>query len=924
MTMLGGGVYDANYVLPVTVGRNDKPQTFLLQVDTGSSDLWIASTDCTSSECSDITSSSSSTNSVASSSKAMYDPGSSGADSTGADFTISYLQGDVSGPVYWDKVQIGGYGIENQAVAAAASVASEPLSPAFHGILGLALPLNSVIAQSLPPVTSNDPDGAAWASNLFSITPVRNAPARRFVSMLLSRPESDRIPSLLGIGRHPAYITSLPDVGGKNSEARVEYDSLVAERSGTLFWKTGVRAVTVYVQNANGETETREVKLPRAVGGGAFPSAVVDSGVPVILARSQIANAIWGAVGIGPAEDGMYYIPCTTPLNLTITLDGRSPISLHPLDLTALPPLASPGQKGATCVGLIQSADAFLGRPNAIGDMILGVPFLRNVYSVMGYVPPKDGGVFENPFTAEELGVTDEMEAAAVAADGDPTDALPTPKNSSMRIQPRLGLLGLTDPTVALDEFHSVRVLNQPISSNNGNGASGKNPLTADGADGRKGLSVGIIVLISLISFFALCFALFGLRFWMMRRRYNKAQREPNSRSGASTPRPPFYVAGGGGGGGSSVGLSTEDLSEIGAGSAAKEQERKMRQAIMGIGGDSGYELARIGTRGKANGEEDVLRDDLDEEVYGNVKRSMDSVRGDDTVVVSPERDSKVESTYCTASPPLPSTTTAVLPLVESQVPPSPPHIGGDPKYQSTSTFHSPGAYESALQAAGLGLGLELVSSPPSDFTEPIAVSSHPNSNNDDTLGSLPPNLSRHARNDSAVLPPGIIVPRSNSGSSSTHLRAALAEEDYRFDSYYEAATRPSFPNTLPSSTIIPSTPTQNLTSQSSPRLAPAPSSTVTPVSTWFDEGRTPTQAHYDRIQQGWGVGEVVRRGSVDDSVYSVGSYDEERLFTRHSSVLKGGMAGVGAARGKGKRSVDVDVDGVSGVLNVQEIGVAR
>ncbi|KAF5311220.1 hypothetical protein D9611_013048 [Ephemerocybe angulata] len=537
---------DRNYVLPVTVGRNDKPQTFLLQVDTGSSDLWIASTDCTSSECSDITSSSSSTNSVASSSKAMYDPGSSGADSTGADFTISYLQGDVSGPVYWDKVQIGGYGIENQAVAAASSVASEPLSPAFHGILGLALPLNSVIAQSLPPVTSNDPDGAAWASNLFSITPVRNAPARRFVSMLLSRPESDRIPSLLGIGRHPEYITSLPLVDGKTSEARVEYDSLVAERSGTLFWKTGVRAVTVYVQNDGGVTEVREVTLPRAVGGGAFPSAVVDSGVPVILARSQIANAIWGALGIGPAEDGMYYIPCTTPLNLTITLDGRSPIPLHPLDLTALPPLASPGQKGATCVGLIQSADAFLGRPNAIGDMILGVPFLRNVYSVMGYVPPKDGGVFENPFTAEELGVTDEMEAAAVAADGDPTDALPTPKNSSMRIQPRLGLLGLTDPTVALDEFHSVRVLNQPISSNNGNGASGKNPLTADGADGRKGLSVGIIVLISLISFFALCFALFGLRFWMMRRRYNKAGREPNSRSGASTPRPPFYVAGGG------------------------------------------------------------------------------------------------------------------------------------------------------------------------------------------------------------------------------------------------------------------------------------------------------------------------------------------------------------------------------------------
>ncbi|KAF6759390.1 aspartic peptidase domain-containing protein [Ephemerocybe angulata] len=127
MMMLGGGVYDANYELPVTVGRNEKPQLFLLQVDIGSSDLWIASTDCTSSKCSDITSSSSSTTSVASSSKAMYDPGSSGADSTGADFTISYLQGHVSGPVYWDKAQIGGYSIENQAVNIIQSILLPPL-----------------------------------------------------------------------------------------------------------------------------------------------------------------------------------------------------------------------------------------------------------------------------------------------------------------------------------------------------------------------------------------------------------------------------------------------------------------------------------------------------------------------------------------------------------------------------------------------------------------------------------------------------------------------------------------------------------------------------------------------------------------------------------------------------------------------------
>jgi hypothetical protein len=81
--------------------------------------------------------------------------------------------------------------------AAGTTVDNEPLSSNFNGLLGLALPLNSVIAQNLPPVTNNDPDGAAWASNLFSITPVDNAPLLRYIgefcfvlSFVLSYPQT--------------------------------------------------------------------------------------------------------------------------------------------------------------------------------------------------------------------------------------------------------------------------------------------------------------------------------------------------------------------------------------------------------------------------------------------------------------------------------------------------------------------------------------------------------------------------------------------------------------------------------------------------------------------------------------------------------------------------------------------------------------
>jgi hypothetical protein len=57
--------------------------------------------------------------------------------------------------------------------------------------------------------------------------------------LVLARPGSDRLPSLLGIGHHPSNIVPDP--------SKIEYSPLVTDNSGILFWKTDVRAITVYV-----------------------------------------------------------------------------------------------------------------------------------------------------------------------------------------------------------------------------------------------------------------------------------------------------------------------------------------------------------------------------------------------------------------------------------------------------------------------------------------------------------------------------------------------------------------------------------------------------------------------------------------------------------------------------------------------------
>ena len=199
--------------------------------------------------------------------------------------------------------------------AAATNVVNETLSSSFSGILGLALPLDSVISNLLPPTTSNNPDGATFISNVFGITPASQAPAQLFYSLLLERPGSDRVPSVLGIGRHPSndLLSSSSSLSSDSGDGdaltidptQVMYGGVLGESSGVHFWKAELRGIAVYVDG-----ERREVDIGQSATGSVFPEAILDSGVPYIIATPAIANAVWGALSIGPAGDGN----CESPL----------------------------------------------------------------------------------------------------------------------------------------------------------------------------------------------------------------------------------------------------------------------------------------------------------------------------------------------------------------------------------------------------------------------------------------------------------------------------------------------------------------------------------------------------------------------------------------------------------------------------------
>ncbi|PHH88555.1 hypothetical protein CDD83_7373 [Cordyceps sp. RAO-2017] len=117
--------WDKKYLAEVEVGT--PPQKLLLDFDTGSSDLWVFSTETTPEQIHGQT---------------LYDPGSSSTARKleGQHWSITYLDGSgSSGSVYLDRVTIGGLTVDDQAVEVARSVSPDLSSsePAVSGILGL-------------------------------------------------------------------------------------------------------------------------------------------------------------------------------------------------------------------------------------------------------------------------------------------------------------------------------------------------------------------------------------------------------------------------------------------------------------------------------------------------------------------------------------------------------------------------------------------------------------------------------------------------------------------------------------------------------------------------------------------------------------------------------------------------------------------
>ncbi|WVF66245.1 hypothetical protein IAT40_000985 [Kwoniella sp. CBS 6097] len=439
-----------------------------LQVDLGSSDMWVATSDCKSASCQGVPN--------------LYNISQSLESGVSAD--IQYQSGAVGGDIYWEEIGVGDFGIGFQAFIAATTVTDEDLKGGnFDGVLGLALPASSTILQTIGGTTSSNPDGATFLDNLFGAG--ADAPTERLFALSLERREDVRTMSTFSIGTvHQSYCPS---------PCQPPYIPIVSQpqlgSTGYLHWRIPLQSVSVTTwddqEHGTGAKVTNvTLGASQVYPTRSTPLAVLDSGgVQILTGRRQYADSIYSALGISMSADGFYRMPCKQQIAITFNIGGQT-VPVHPLDMTYTDPEDA---SQTTCIGMIQ----YSSNLGDSGDFILGSSFLKNVYSI-----------FQYPDT-----------------------------NKQKTWQPTIGLIPLTNASIASQDFYAVRVQRQSLTSvssdqqaeNGGSPTYNPGAQTSSGGDGKKVVNTAVIAAVSVVGFFVLAAAAFCAWWFWLRRKFGAA-----------------------------------------------------------------------------------------------------------------------------------------------------------------------------------------------------------------------------------------------------------------------------------------------------------------------------------------------------------------------------------------------------------------
>ncbi|KAM6489785.1 acid protease [Amanita muscaria] len=251
---------DMEWVGEISIGTPG--QTFLMNFDTGSSDLWVPSSSCTDSTCSALN---------------KYNAGSSSTSQPkSGSFSLQYVDGSqVSGPVYTETITVAGITAKGQYFSPVTTMSGDFATGQFDGVLGLAFPALSSLNQN--PFFNTAFLQSNFASNSFGIK--------------------------LAISGSELYL------GGANSNLYTGSIEPHSISSSTGVWQIGGASISV---NGN-----------QVVSG--FETAI-DSGTTTMYGSpgtvAQVYSKIPGST-LFDSSNGLYSFPCNSEPSVSFSWGGK-------------------------------------------------------------------------------------------------------------------------------------------------------------------------------------------------------------------------------------------------------------------------------------------------------------------------------------------------------------------------------------------------------------------------------------------------------------------------------------------------------------------------------------------------------------------------------------------------------------------------
>lgn len=391
-----GDLADLFYTVAVKVGGT----TTSVNLDTGSSDLWVMSSQCTTKECKK--------------SQSQSYPATSGK-TTGASVDLRY--GDsttgthASGPIMQDTVAVAGLSMASQVFAAANNTDSSAVQNGGAGIFGLGFPAQSFVQAAVVNQMFNTPTTTDnFVNNIISYGPLVSRLAMSgeieepMFAITLQRNTIDVSGTgQISIGELPqgvdnSSLTWVPVRLYDPADGGLNPPSFASNEVYPLRWEIPLDAVYLDGQKLPDTTLT---------GTSSELSALIDTGNSILRGPQDVVNNILSTVSPARAADSsaLPTFPCTSAHSLSFQIGGK----MFPIDPRDFVSQNNSGD-ATTCVASnVVATDA--PSAGALFSWSLGDPFFKSNLVVFYYGnlthpsldPPRIGFLSTVPQNASAL-----------------------------------------------------------------------------------------------------------------------------------------------------------------------------------------------------------------------------------------------------------------------------------------------------------------------------------------------------------------------------------------------------------------------------------------------------------------------------------------------------------------------------------------